>query len=167
MPFVELRWRPRAIIKHRLLVHSKWCKTEKKRVNPAGYRIRVATRLGSLSFFSFEPTFVVGRANHYSANTSHKSGDALVLLSIGYIVVAVYDIMAISWGAQTMGLIVGGRVDTRVYTICYIHGQFHILYIDYFLETSAHKANLGRDNNARIRSLRIEIGQLMRMCSQR
>jgi hypothetical protein len=31
---------------------------------------------------------------------------------------------------------------------------------------SARKANLGRDNNASIRSLRIEIGELMRMCSQ-
>jgi hypothetical protein len=27
--------------------------------------------------------------------------------------------------------------------------------------------NLGRENNARIRSLRFEIDQLMRMCSQR
>jgi hypothetical protein len=32
---------------HRLLEHRKWCKTEKKKkVNPAGYRTRVA-------FFSF------------------------------------------------------------------------------------------------------------------
>jgi hypothetical protein len=51
---------------------------------------------------------------HYSTNASRKSGDALILLiarihctcSSKWIhKVAVYDIMAISWGAQTMGLI--------------------------------------------------------------
>jgi hypothetical protein len=58
--------------------------------------------------------------------------------------VAVYDIMAIFWGAQTIGLIVGGRVD-KGNTICYIglhalasftaqHSR-HIIYINYFLET--------------------------------
>jgi hypothetical protein len=29
-PFIELRWRPWAMINHRLLVQNKWCKTEKK-----------------------------------------------------------------------------------------------------------------------------------------
>jgi hypothetical protein len=55
MPFIELRWR--------LLVHSKWCKTEKKtKVNPP----RVAR-------------FVVGRASHYSTKASRKGGDAVIL----------------------------------------------------------------------------------------
>jgi hypothetical protein len=101
--------------------------------------------------------------------------------------VAVYDIlvMAISWGAQTIGLIMGGRVDKVIswiygviyswlYAICNIHGQFHSpTFTAHHVHTllswnfSARKANLGRDNNARIRSLRIEIDQLTRMCSQR
>jgi hypothetical protein len=42
----QLRLRPRAVINHRLLVHSKWCKTEKKEKR--------------------EPSRVVGRASHYS-----------------------------------------------------------------------------------------------------
>jgi hypothetical protein len=64
------------MINHRLLVHSKWCKTEKKKkVNPAGYGTRVAR-------------FVVGRASHYFTKASQKGGNALVLLiSLGYIVV--------------------------------------------------------------------------------
>jgi hypothetical protein len=95
MPFIELRWRPRAMINHRILVHSKWFETEKKKkVNPARYRT-LRKLLGKVA--------------------SRKSGDTLVLLhviSLGYIVVqwihkvAVYDIMALSWGAQTIGLIV-------------------------------------------------------------
>jgi hypothetical protein len=130
------------------LVQSKWCKTEKKekRENPAEYR---------------------------------KGGDALVLLSLGYIVVQYESTRwqsTISWGAQTIiGLIVGGRW-LRVYTIWYIgptwpawqptanrvHGQCLLS-----LNLSGRKANLSRDNNVRIRSLRIEIDQLTRMCSQR
>jgi hypothetical protein len=34
MPIIELRWRPRAMINHRLLVHSKWCKTGKNSSEP-------------------------------------------------------------------------------------------------------------------------------------
>jgi hypothetical protein len=55
--------------------------------------------------------------------------------------------------------------------ICYIHVHFvsapnvHILPVPSW-SLSARKANLGRDNNARIRSLRIEIDELTRMCSQ-
>jgi hypothetical protein len=67
MPFIdELQRRPRAMINHRLLVQSKWCKTMKK-VNPAGYWTQVTS-------------FVVGRACHYSMNASRKGGYALVLL---------------------------------------------------------------------------------------
>jgi hypothetical protein len=57
--------------------------------------------------------------------------------------VAVYDIMAISWGDQTRpnsGLIMGGRVDKSIYNLLHtwpvsqhnIHGTYTI---DYFLET--------------------------------
>jgi hypothetical protein len=63
-------------------------------------------------------------------------------------------------------LIVGGRVD-KGNTICYIglFGQFHsptftAHHVHYWLLSwnfSAREANLGRDNDARIRSLRIEM----------
>jgi hypothetical protein len=81
--------------------------------------------------------------------------------------VAVYDIMAISWGAQTKGLIVvGGRVDKGIYNLLH-YGQFHsptfmAHHVHRLLSWnfSTRKANLGRDNTALltcIRSLRIEI----------
>jgi hypothetical protein len=43
LPFIELRWRPRAMINpRRLLVQSKWCKTKKrKKVNLAGYACNI------------------------------------------------------------------------------------------------------------------------------
>jgi hypothetical protein len=71
--------------------------------------------------------------------------------------------MAIFWVAQTIPNR-GWPWWIRVYAICYIHGQFHsptftAHHVHRLLSWhfSAHKANLGRDNNARIRSLRIEI----------
>jgi hypothetical protein len=56
------------MINHRLLVQSKWCKTDKKKkkMNPAGHGTPVR--------------FVVGRASHYSTKASRKCVDALVLL---------------------------------------------------------------------------------------
>jgi hypothetical protein len=64
--------------------------------------------------------------------------------------VAVYDIMAISWGAQTIWLIVGSRVYKSIYNLLHTWPASQPnIYV--------RKANLGRDNNARIRSLRIEI----------
>jgi hypothetical protein len=120
--------------------------TKKKKVNPAGYRTRVAR-------------FIVGRASHFSTKASRKGGDTLVLLiSLGYIwihKVAVYVIMAISWGAQSWA---AGWI--KVYTICYIHGHFHsptftAHHVHRLLSWnfSARKVNLGRDNNARIRTI--------------
>jgi hypothetical protein len=108
-------------------------------MNPAGYRTRVAR-------------FGVGRASHYSTKASRKGGDALVLLiSLRYIVVQ-YEFTR--WQSTYMASFTAQH--TR-----------HIMYIDYLLETFPRANNLGRDKNARIRSLRIEIDQLTRMCSQR
>jgi hypothetical protein len=65
--------RPRAMINHRLLAHSKWCKTEKKEKSEPS---RISNP-GHTRFIS-----------HYSTKASQKGGNALVLLtSLGYIVV--------------------------------------------------------------------------------
>jgi hypothetical protein len=51
--WIVMKAKARAMINHRVLVQSKWCKTEKKKkVNPAGYRTWVAR-------------FVVECASHY------------------------------------------------------------------------------------------------------
>jgi hypothetical protein len=115
MPFIELRWRPRAMI---TLVHSKWCKTEKKETQPVSNPSRL----------------IRSRTSHFSTKASRKGADALVFVNIARRIhcssiwihkVAVYDsngdILRCSnnrpnWAA--------GRI--RVYTICYIqYGQFH------------------------------------------
>jgi hypothetical protein len=86
---------------------SKWCKTEKKKkVNPVRYRFvveRAAITLRKLLRKVAMRYFVNINLIHCSSIWIHK--------------VAVYDIMTISWGAQTIGLIVGGLVDKGIYNL--------------------------------------------------
>jgi hypothetical protein len=121
MPFTELRWRPRAMINYRLLVHCKWCKTEKKEKGEPSRLPCIEPGCHNLDSIRSRTCY-----SHYSTKSSRKGGDVLVLLislpcsSIWIHKMAVYDIMAISWGAQTIGLIVGGRVDKGIQFVTYM-----------------------------------------------